>query len=164
MDLGGSDLQHHFWLEWQRLNTPEHRERLDGGNAHVISRGGIVTIPLQLHVVHEGGQPISRERSRIVRRSRGASIVSGTIARRYAATLEVFGLASRYVPDRSRPKLSRDGVAFLGRASAERAGWRGHVIFWRGRNFIKEEGDSNYLSITRGGDRIVARVTILKRG
>ena len=29
--FNGSALQHHFWLEWQRLNTPAHRERFDGG-------------------------------------------------------------------------------------------------------------------------------------
>jgi hypothetical protein len=58
-------------------------------------------------------------------------------------------LRSRHVPDRSRPNLSRDGVAFFGRAAAERPGWRAHVIFWRGRSFIKDEGDLNYQSITR---------------
>ena len=31
----------------------------------------------------------------------------------------MFGLGSRHVPDRSRLDLTRDGVAFLGRASVE---------------------------------------------
>src|SRR5262249_15217086 len=68
-------------------------------------------------------------------------------------SLESFGLVSRYVPDRSRRELSRDGVAFLGRVAAERAGWRAHLIAWRGRNFIKDEGDPNYQSLRLDGTR-----------
>ena len=110
-----------------------------------------VAIPLQLHVVHEGGQLYASGAVADSSAVASGAVFSGTIAQTYAATFELFGLASRYVPDRSRPQLSRDGVAFLGRASAERAGWRGHVIFWRGRNFIKEEGDPNYLSLDTCG-------------
>jgi hypothetical protein len=149
----GSSLQHHFWLEWQRLNTPEHRERFDGGMRTSYRVADFLTIPLQVHVVHEGGQLYASGAVADSSAVASGAVVSGTIAQAYTAMFELFGLASRYVPDRSRPQLSRDGVAFLGRASAERAGWRGHVIFWRGRNFIKEEGDPNYLSLTRGGDR-----------
>ena len=32
-------------------------------------------------------------------------------------------------------------------------GWRGHLLFWRGRNFVKDEGDPNYLSLGRDGKR-----------
>jgi len=149
----GSNLQHNFWLAWQRLNTSEHRERFDGGTNTAYRLSKNVTLPLQLHVVHEGGQlhqsgPVADSAA-----IAAGGMVTGTIARRYAAALEVFGVGSRYVPDRSRPSLSRDGIAFFSRASAERAGWRGHVIFWRGRNFIKDEGDVNYQSIARSGDR-----------
>jgi hypothetical protein len=79
--------------------------------------------------------------------------VHGMVATHYRASLELFGLVSRHVPDRSQPDLSRDGVAFFGRASAERAGWRGHLLFWRGRDYIKDEGDPNYLSVRRTGVR-----------
>jgi hypothetical protein len=79
--------------------------------------------------------------------------IHGTIATKYRASIELFGVGSRYVPDRSRRDLTRDGIAFFGRVAAERANWRAHVIFWRGRNFIKDEGDANYLSIRRNGLR-----------
>ena len=151
--FNGTDLHHHFWLEWQRLNTVEHRERFDGGLRTSYRLSNHLTLPLQLHVVHEGGQ---LHQSGAVADSAAiatGAIVGGTIARRYAATLELFALGSRDVPDRSVPNLSRDGTAFFGRAAAERSGWRGHVIFWRGRNFIKDEGDLNYQSITRSDDR-----------
>ena len=148
----GSRLRHHFWLEWQRLNTAEHRERFDGGLRATYRLSRLVTLPVQLHVVHEGGQLFQ---SGVVADSAAiatGAVIEGTIAR-YAGTLELLALGSRYVPDRSVPGLSRDGVAFFGRAAAERAGWRGHVIFWRGRNFIKDEGDPNYLSVNRNGSR-----------
>ena len=151
--VDGSNIHHNFWLTWQRLNTTKHRERFDGGTNTAYRLSKNVTLPLQLHVVHEGGQlhqsgPVADSAA-----IAAGAMVTGTIARSYTAALEVFGVGSRNVPDRSRPGLSRDGIAFFGRASAERAGWRGHVIFWRGRNFIKDEGDLNYQSITRNGDR-----------
>jgi hypothetical protein len=151
--FNGTDLKHHFWLEWQRLNTTEHRERFDGGLRTSFRLTKFVTLPLQFHLVHEGGQ---LHQSGAVADSyaiAGGAIVGGTIRGVYEATIEAFVLGARHVPDRSRPELSADGRAFFGRAAAERAGWRGHVIFWRGRNFIKDEGDPNYLSIARNGDR-----------
>lgn len=150
--FNGTRLRHHLWLDWQRLNTPQHRERFDGGMRTSYRLSQLVTLPLQLHVVHEGGQ---LHQSGAVADSAAlatGAIIGGKIGR-YAATLEIVGLGSRHVPDRSRPELSRDGVAFFGRVAAERSGWRGHVIFWRGRNFIKDEGDPNYLSIDRSGNR-----------
>jgi hypothetical protein len=52
----GSRLEHDMWLQWQRLNTPDHRERLDAGARLDWRWGGIFSSPLQMHVVHEGGQ------------------------------------------------------------------------------------------------------------
>jgi hypothetical protein len=81
------------------------------------------------------------------------AMLSGRVGAIHEMALELLAVGSRHVPDRGRPDLSRDGVGFFGRASGEHAGWRGHVIFWRGRNFIKDEGDPNYLSLDRSGDR-----------
>lgn len=148
----GTDLQHHFWLQWQRLNTPQHRERFDGGMRTSYRLSKVLALPFQLHVVHEGGQLFA---SGPVADS--AAIATGAMvnlpAGQYATTLEVLAVGSRHVPDRSRVDLSRDGIGVFNRVAAERAGWRAHVIFWRGRNFIKDEGDPNYLSIFQNGDR-----------
>ncbi|HEY7448209.1 MAG TPA: hypothetical protein VH702_08670 [Vicinamibacterales bacterium] len=149
----GTTVHNSFWLNWQRLNTAEHRERFDGGFNGSLRVSSLVSIPFQIHVVHEGGQLYD---SGPVADSSAAALgvdVHGTIATRYRASIELFGVGSRYVPDRSRPDLSRDGIAFFGRVAAERANWRAHVIFWRGRNFIKDEGDPNYLSIRQNGVR-----------
>jgi hypothetical protein len=151
--FNGSQLNHHFWLEWQRLNTPEHRERFDGGirTSYRVSR--LITLPVQFHVVHEGGQLHASGAVADSGAIAAGAALNGTIGGSYVASLEMYALGSRHVPDRSRPELSADGSAFFGRAAAERSGWRGHVIFWRGRNFIKDEGDANYLSVARNGDR-----------
>ena len=151
-DFAGATLRHSLWLEWQQLNTPRHRERFDGGVAARLRANAIVSVPFELHVVHEGGQLFA---SGVVADS--AAAASGIILTHDVGSartsLDLRALVSRYVPDRSRPALSRDGTAFFGRATVEREGWRGHVIFWRGRNFITDEGDANYLSVRRGGTR-----------
>jgi hypothetical protein len=149
----GARLSHHFWLEWQRLNTTEHRERFDGGARASYRLSPYVALPIQFHLVHEGGQLHSSGPVADSAAIATGVAVSGPIGRDYRTTVDVYGLGSRVVPDRSLPDLSRDGVAFFGRVAVERSGWRGHVIFWRGRNFIKDEGDPNYQSIARSGAR-----------
>lgn len=148
----GGHIEHDMWLEWQRLNTAAHRERFDAGINALLRPRGAISLPLQLHVVHEGGQLFA---SGAVADSVAAA--AGARVQRPVAhgvvTLESYGLISRYVPDRAQPALSRDGAAYFGRAAIERGGWRGHLIAWRGRNFIKDEGDANYLSVGRDGAR-----------
>ena len=149
----GNAIRHAFWLEWQRLNTPDHRERFDGGLNASLRVTDHFAVPLQLHVVHEGGQlHASGAVADSISAATGVDL-HGNVGGAYYASLELFGLMSRRVPDRSLPDLSRDGAAFFGRTSVERSGWRGHVIFWRGRNFVTDEGDMNYLSTMRSGER-----------
>jgi hypothetical protein len=151
-DFAGRTLRHSVWLEWQRLNTPEHRERFDGGLNMEVRANSALSFPAHVHVVHEGGQLFSKGAvADSAAAAAGVALLKSI--RDTRASLDVYGLVSRYVPDRSRSVLSRDGVAFFGRAAADRNGWRAHVIFWRGRNFIKDEGDPNYLSIRRDGSR-----------
>jgi hypothetical protein len=149
--FSGSSLQHAFWLEWQRLNTPEHRERFDGGTNTAIRISPVVSIPVQVHIVHEGGQlhsagPVTDSAAGAVGlRVRHATPADSSVA------IEIFAVGGHHVPDRAEPDLTRTGKALLARASFDRLGWRAHAIFWRGRNFIKDEGDSNYFSMRRDG-------------
>lgn len=152
-DFTGRTLSHSAWLAWQRLNTPEHRERFDGGLNAAVSVGRGLTIPLQVHVVHEGGQLFS---AGPVRDSAAAALglaMRVPAGQRWRVSLEAFGLAGRFVPDRQTPRASATGRAIFTRASVERGAWRAHAIAWRGRHFIKDEGDPNYLSIRRNGNR-----------
>ncbi|HKC23740.1 MAG TPA: hypothetical protein VKF32_03310 [Thermoanaerobaculia bacterium] len=45
-----------LWLNWQKLNTPEHREVLDAGTAGRVRVAGPFSAAFQAHVVHHGGQ------------------------------------------------------------------------------------------------------------
>jgi hypothetical protein len=152
-NFDGARVKEHFWLAWQRLNTSEHRERFGGGINASFQASAHVTVPVQIHVVHEGGQLYA---SGPVRDSAAAAIgidLHRVWAGQYRIGMEMYALGSRYVPDRSRADQSRDGIAGLARASAEWPGWRAHVIFTRGRNFITDEGDRNYLAIRLDGTR-----------
>jgi hypothetical protein len=66
-------------------------------------------------------------------------------------SIELLALWSRDTPDREQPHRTRSGAAFFGRAALEGPTWRAHLIAWRGDDFIKDEGDPNYLSIRRDG-------------
>jgi hypothetical protein len=152
-DFKGRTLTHSAWLEWQRLNTPEHRERFDGGLKAEVSVGRGFTVPLQVHVVHEGGQLFS---TGPVADSAAAALgvaLRAPAGEAWRLSVEVFGLAGRFVPDRQTPGANATGRAVFTRASVERGEWRAHAIAWRGRDFIKDEGDPNYLSIRRNGNR-----------
>jgi hypothetical protein len=151
--FSGARLDHDIWLNWQRLNTPEHRERLDGGVGGNWRLTRHLSLPFQMHIVHEGGQLFASDAV--------ADSVAGGLGLRLngafsgvdRASLEALVLASRYVPDRSTPQASRSGAGFFTRAAVERAGWRGHLLFWRGDDFVKQEGDPNYMALRRDGTR-----------
>lgn len=148
----GTRLRHDVWLNWQRLNTREHRERLDGGANGELRIAGPFALPFQVHIVHEGGQlfasgPVADS----VAGALGVSVSGSWLAER--ASLEAYGLASHFVPDRSASLQTRSGAGFFTRAAGEQGGWRGHILFWRGDDYIKDEGDPNYLSIRRSGTR-----------
>jgi hypothetical protein len=146
-------LRHEMWVNWQRLNTPAHRERFDAGAAGSIRLSGALAVPVHVHVVHEGGQlhasgPVADS----VALATGVSITP-TLAQATRVSIEVLGAASRDVPDRERPEASRSGAALFVRVAVSRGLWRGHLIVWRGDDFIKVEGDPNYQSMRRDGSR-----------
>lgn len=146
-------LQHEAWINWQRLNTSEHRERFDAGiSGQVRARRGLA-LPFQLHVVHEGGQLFASGPVADSVAAAAGLILSRRIARLGDASLETYALVSRHVPDREEEQRTRNGAGFFGRAAVARNGWRGHLLFWRGNDFIKDEADPNYVSQRRDGSR-----------
>ena len=148
--MRSAHVRHDAWLSWQQLNTPEHRERFNAGVNTSIRATRALTIPLQFHVVHHGGQQFSVGPVADSLAGGGGVSVRWT-GGQFAGDLELLGLLSRFTPDRERPELSRTGQAFFARATLERSAWRGHVLFWRGWDFIKEEGDLNYQSMRSDG-------------
>ena len=162
----GARLEHDIWLQWQRLNTPEHRERLDGGARLLWRVAPSLALPLQAHIVHEGGQlydagPVRDSLalaagvvlSRTAKAEDSASQRSGGPQAATTGTLELLGLWSHHVPDRQQPQRTRDGAAFFGRAALEWRAWRTHLLMWRGDDYLKDEGDPNYQSVRRDGTR-----------
>ena len=152
-DFDGARLRHSMWLEWQRVNTSAHRERFDGGVNARLTLTSHLSIPVQIHVVHEGGQLFNTGPVADSAAAATGIAIHGSHARAGALSLELYGVAAKSVPDRERPDRNRNGTAFFGRFAAERDGWRAHLIAWRGRDFVKDEGDPNYLSIRRDGTR-----------
>lgn len=155
------------WLSWQQLNTPEHRERFNGGANLEYAAASVLRIPIQFHIVHHGGQQFAAGPVADSFAVAGGFAVQH-VARGLGTRVEVLALGSRHVPDREAPDRSRTGRAVFARASVERNGWRTHTLFWRGRNFIKEEGDANFLSVRRngtyyGGIRDYAEVGLTRR-
>jgi len=151
--FAGARLRHDVWIDWQRLNTPEHRERFDAGASGELQLKRPLYLPFQLLIVHEGGQLFDAGPVADSLAAAAGLALRGRAGRFDSAGLEIFALASRLVPDRGRDADDLDGAGFLARASAERSGWRGHLLFWRGRHFITDEGDPNYLSVRRNGRR-----------
>jgi hypothetical protein len=162
----GPRLDHDMWIQWQRLNTPEHRERLDAGARLEWRWAGIFSSPLQTHIVHEGGQLYASGPVRdsfvlmsgikLSRRPEPPSPPGGKREQPIAKldpSLEFLGLWSHNVPDRQQPARTRDGAGFFGRATVEGFSWRAHLIMWRGDDYLKDEGDPNYQSIRSDGTR-----------
>lgn len=140
-----------LWLNWQRVNTREHRERFDAGIAAERHVAGALWIPLQAHVVHEGGQLFAAGPVRDSLAAAAGVALRRSTARVESVALDLIAATSRFVPDRGDAAAKRTGAGFLGRASLEEAGWRAHLLFWRGRHFMTDEGDPNYLSRRRDG-------------
>jgi hypothetical protein len=146
-------VRHDAWINWQRLNTPAHRERFDAGLTTRVRIVAPLSAAFQWHLVHHGGQlhasgPVADSQAYgpglIFERQAGW-------AGRFSA--ETYGLISRHVPDRERPSFSRSGIATLTRIAAERRDWRGHLLIWRSCDFVKEEGDPNYWNRRMNGTR-----------
>jgi hypothetical protein len=144
---------HDGWINWQQLNTPGQREVFDAGINARLSITSAIVLAGQAHIVHHGGQLFA---DGVVSDSLAYGpgvIVSGRVGPLERLAGEFFMFGSFYRPDREVPSRDRTGIGGLFRVSGERAGWRGHLLAWRGSDFLKEEGDPNYLSIRGNGRR-----------
>jgi hypothetical protein len=143
-------LTHDVWINWQRLNTAEHRERFDAGYRGSVGLASGLNLNGQWHVVHEGGQQFN---SGAVSDSHAFALGPEWTHRagRSEVTLDAYAVPTRYVPDRARPDLTEGGLGVFARGALSRGPWRGHAIVWRSRDTFKEEGDPNYLALRSDG-------------
>jgi hypothetical protein len=148
-----SRIRHDGWFDYQKLNTPEHREKMDAGGVGRIVLTGPFGVGYQIHIVHHGGEqyqsgPVADSFSY------GAGFtVEGPFSALDVASVEVYALGSADRPDRAARALTTKGRAVFARAAVEKRGWRTHLILWRGSDFNHEGGDSNYLSKFESGVR-----------
>lgn len=142
---------HDTWINWQRLNTAAHRERFDAGYRARAGLGGRLALHGQWHVVHEGGQQFA---AGPVRDSQawalGLEAAVGPPGRRFV--LDAHAVATRDTPDRAH--APRAGAGLFVRGAIERGRWRGHLVGWRSRDALKEEGDANYLARRHDGTAV----------
>ena len=131
---------HEVWYNYQKLNTPEHREKFDVGITGRLPISGPATAAYQIHLVHHGGELYENGLVSDSLAYGPGLILRGTVRTLDALSLEVFGLAAHDRPDRavSSGKRTTSGAALFVRAAAERNGWRGHLIVWRGTDFNHE--------------------------
>jgi hypothetical protein len=141
-----------LWINWQKLNRTA-REVFDAGIVNRFAISGPFSAGLQWHHVHHGGQQVAIGPVSDSTAGGPGLIVEPRLGWLDAASAEVYGFYARHVPDRGRPDRTTDGLGLFTRLSGERAGWRGHLIVWRSDDFIKEEGDPNYLGLRLNGSR-----------
>jgi hypothetical protein len=135
---------HDAWINWQRLNTNDHRERFDAGYRASLGLAGAFRLHGQWHLVHEGGQRFSNG---AVRDSHAVALGLGWSRRAAGRRVSVdsHAVLTEDVQDRESP-AGEVGIGTFSRAAVEFGPWRSHAIVWRGRDVLKEEGDANYLS------------------
>jgi hypothetical protein len=142
-------VQQDLWINWQKLNTPGHREVFDVGLVNRTHIKGPFSLGAQFHIVHHGGQ---RFASGAVSDSAGygPGLVFDMPVRGTRVVAELYGVVTHFNANRE-DEIIRTGAGFFTRGALERAGWRGHLLVWRGEDVFKEEGDPNYLSRRRNG-------------
>ncbi len=144
---------HDIWFDYQAMNTPHHREKFDVGGVGRGHVAGPLDFAYQVHVVHRGGQqfdvgPVSDSFA-----FAPGLVLQAPMGDLRSVSLELYGLASVERPNRAVAPATVKGKAAFVRAAAEVRRWRGHLIAWRGDNFIHEDGDPNYLSLLPDGAR-----------
>ena len=141
------------WINWQRLNTAEHRERFDAGVRGRLALGAGVPLALgyQLHIVHEGGQLFDPGPVNDSVAGGPGLVFEPRIDFFDATSIEAYAMWSKHVQDRSAPEQTEHGHGVFLRAAATKHGWRGHAVLWRACLWLKEEGDLNYGSRLQEG-------------
>lgn len=141
------------WINWQRLNTAEHRERFDAGVRGRLALGSDSPFALgyQLHIVHEGGQLHDAGAVNDSAAGGPGVVFEPRIDYFDAASIETWVMWSKHVPDRAMAGLTDHGHGVFVRAAARKHGWRGHAIFWTACLWLQAEGDLNYGSRRQDG-------------
>jgi hypothetical protein len=143
---------HDLWFNYQRIVTPEHREKFDSGFTGRLQTSGTAPVAFlyQFHVVHHGGQQF--ENGAVADSfGYGPGVLLRVGTEDVKGSLETYGLLSYDRPDRADRDRDERGKGLFVRGAVEFADWRVHAIGWRADRFKHEDGDLNYLSQLAGG-------------
>ena len=151
--IDAARLRQDLWVNWQRVNTEEHRERFDAGvNGRLPFDTDVpISLAYQFHIVHEGGQLFDTGPVRDSWAIGPGVIIEPRFWFFDRTAVEGYALFSRNVPDRADLDLSEHGHGIFTRFAGEKNGWRGHLIIWGACDWIKDEGDENYGSLREDG-------------
>lgn len=136
------------YLNWQHLNTQTSREILDTGFTSSWQLTRIARLEAQLHVLHHGGQlhdvgPVNNNAVG------GPGLrLEDDLPKLGRSSLSAFYLMSKGPVDMNLPGRVIAGRGVYLRASVEPLRLvELAMIFWRGHDFISQEGDHNYGSV-----------------
>lgn len=150
--LDNDRVQQDLWINWQQLNTPEHREKFDTGIVSRIKTRWPVDLEFQAHIVHYGGQLYSAGQPVSDSIAYGPGVILKPVSTKLGkVSAELYYLHSKHVPDRGQGRLTLNGDGFFLRTALEKNDYRLHAIAWRANDFIKSEGDPNYGALTSEG-------------
>lgn len=160
------------FLNWQALNTPAEREVFDYGWVLRVRPVRQLVLESQLHGLHHGGQLF--DAGVPVTNNAGSALgvtLTDSLGRFGRGSLGVFRLwSSGNIDPAAPPGQPRRGHGILVRMAlapartVEIAG-----LWWRGRDFLAQEGDRNYSSVGASPDFYRARrryleIGVLRRG
>ena len=151
--LNGTRIEQDGWVNWQGLNTAEHRERFDAGLSGRLPLDTRIpmAVAYQLHHVHEGGQlfdtgPVSDSFA-----AGPGFVIEPPVGLFDRTTVEGYVLWSKHVADRAVEDGGDRGHGVFVRVAAEKHRWRAHAVYWGGYLWLKAEGDENYGSRLQDG-------------
>ena len=139
-----------LFLNWQALNTPSQREVFDYGWTLRVRPIRQVSLESQLHGLHHGGQLHSAGVPVTNNIASGFGItLSDTLGPLGLAAVQIYRLRSSGNIDPNAPiDRPRKGRGTWIRASiAPLKPLELFGIYWRGRDFLSQEGDNNYNSV-----------------
>jgi hypothetical protein len=146
------------YLDWQKLNTEEQREVFDYGFVARVRLVRVLSLEAQLHGLHHGGQLFD---AGVPVTNNTAYGLGATVAHRFGivgqSNLSVYRLWSSGNIDPNAPTGRPDrGRGWYVRGGVAPKGWfELFGIWWRGRDYLAQEGDNNYNSV--GADTVFYR-------
>ncbi|HLQ77544.1 MAG TPA: hypothetical protein VK210_09320, partial [Terriglobia bacterium] len=134
-----------LYIDWQKLNTPQQREKFNAGFVSKAAVKGPLSLGGQFQYVHQGGQlfdvgPLSDS----VAGAAGVILDQDHTLFGGRVTAEFYYANSKNVPERGNAATELPGHGEFLRTAYEVRGVRMYGIGWWAHNFVKMEGDPNY--------------------